>query len=61
MSKFYIADKVLRRNEKAGKLHSLLVGPYANDEIDESNVVIERSKNKRIKVHVNRLKRYRSR
>ena len=50
------------RNEKAGKLDSLWKGPYVIDEIDPggSNVIIELSKKKKMKVHVNRLKIYHS-
>jgi hypothetical protein len=63
MSKFYVGGKVLMRNEKAGKLYALWDGPYTIVEVDPngSNVVIEISKKKRVKVHVNRLKIYKSR
>jgi hypothetical protein len=60
MHKFYVGDHVFLRNEKAGKLDPLFVGPYTIVEIDpnECNVVIELSRNRRVKVHVNRLKKY---
>jgi len=56
-------DKVLLRNEKAGKLDSLWAGPYTIDEIDPngSTVIIELSKKKKMRVYVNRLKVYQSR
>jgi hypothetical protein len=62
MSKFYVGNKVLLHNEKAGKLDLLWDGPYTIVAIDpnETNVVIELNRNKRIKVHVNRLKKYQS-
>ena len=62
MSKFCVGNKVLLRNEKAGKLDPLWDGPYTIVEIDpnETNVVIELNRNKRTKVHVNRLKKYKS-
>jgi len=58
MSIFYVGDKVPRRNEKAGKLDSILTSPYVIVETDpsEPNVVIKRTRNKRIRVYVNRLK-----
>jgi hypothetical protein len=51
-------DKVLLRNEKAGKLDLPWVGPYTICEIDPSgsNVTLELSKKKKMKVHVNSLK-----
>jgi hypothetical protein len=57
-----MGDEVLLGNKKADKLDPPSVGPYAIVEIDpnESNVVIELTKNKRIKVQVNRLKKYQS-
>jgi hypothetical protein len=59
---FSEGDKVLQRNEKAGKLDSLWQGPYTLCEVDAggSNVIIEMSKKRRMKVHVNRLKVYHS-
>ena len=62
MHQFYAGDKVLLRNEKAGKLDPLWKGPYVIVEVDSDrpNVIIELNKRKRIKVHVNRLKRYHS-
>jgi RecB family endonuclease NucS len=50
------------RNESVKKLDLLWTGPYTILELDSkgSNVIIEISRNKRTKVHVNRLKRYRS-
>jgi hypothetical protein len=62
MSKFSVGDKVLLRNEKAGKLDPLWSGPFVIVEIDSKvpNVVIELTRNTRTKVHVNRLKRYHS-
>jgi len=50
---------VLLRNEKAGKLDPLWKGPYVIVEVDSDrpNVISELNM-KRIKVHVNRLKRY---
>jgi hypothetical protein len=62
MSTFNIGDQVFLRNEKASKLDPLWKGPYTIYEIDpnDSNVTIELSKKKRIKVHVNRLKVYHS-
>jgi hypothetical protein len=62
MYKFYAGDKVLLRNEKAGKLYPFRKGPYVIVEVDFDgpNVIIELNKKKRIKVHVNRLKRYHS-
>ena len=63
MPVFKKGDKVLLRNEKAGKLDSLWAGPYTIYEIDPNNctVIIELSKKKKVKVHVNRLKVYQSR
>jgi hypothetical protein len=60
MHTFYAGDKVLLRNEKAGKLDPLWKGPYVIVEVDSErpNVIIELKK--RIKIHVNRLKRYHS-
>ena len=63
MPVFNKGDKVLLRNEKAGKLDSLWAGPYTIYEIDPngSTVIIELSKKKKMRVHVNRLKVYESR
>ena len=60
---FNKGDKVLLRNEKAGKLDSLWARPYTIYELDPngSTVIIELSKKKKMKVHVNRLKIYQSR
>jgi len=57
---FNKGDKVLLRNEKAGKLGTLWAGPYTIYEIDPngSTVIIELSKKKKMRVHVNRLKVY---
>jgi len=62
ISKFYVGDKVLLRNEKAGKLDAIWKGPFVIVETDSDgpNVVIELTRNKRTKVRVNRLKRYKS-
>jgi hypothetical protein len=62
MSKFSVGDNVLLRNEKAGKLDPLWTVPFVIVETDSKlpNVVIELSRNKRTKVHVNRLKMYHS-
>jgi hypothetical protein len=62
MSKFSVGDKVLLRNEKAGKLNPLWSGPFVIVETDSKlrNVVIELTRNRRTKLHVNRLKRYHS-
>ena len=62
MPVFKKGDKVLLRNEKAGKLDSFWAGPYTIYEIDPNGctVIIEFS-NKKVKVHVNRLKVYQSR
>jgi RecB family endonuclease NucS len=51
---------VLLRNKKPGKLDPLWLEPYNILEVDHkgSNVVIELSKRKTQKVHVNRLKTY---
>lgn len=58
MHKFYEGDKVLPRNEKAGKFDPVWVGPYVIVEVDPSgfNVIIEITKNKRVKFHVNGLR-----
>ena len=60
MPSFQKGDKVLLRNEKAGKLNSLWEGPYTIHEIDPNgiNVIIEISRKRKLKVHVNRLKAY---
>jgi len=60
---FNEGDKLLLRNEIAGKLDSLWAGPYTIYEIDPNGrtVIIELSKKKKVKVHVNRLKVYQSR
>ena len=62
MSIFAKGDKVLFRNEKAGKLYSFWAGPYKIYGIDHngSTVIIELSKRKKTRVHVNRLKVYQS-
>lgn len=62
MPTFNKGDKVLLRNEKAGKLDSPWAGPYTIYEMDPngSNVILELSRRKKLKVHVNRLKVYRS-
>jgi hypothetical protein len=60
--KFYVGDKVLLRNTKAGKLDPLWVGLCVIVEVDPNrpNVVIEITNKKRVKVHVNSLKKYQS-
>jgi hypothetical protein len=57
-----IGDKVLLWNEKASKLQSPLLGPYSITEIDANglNVELALTKHKRTKVHINRLKNYRT-
>ena len=57
-----IGDEVLLRNEKASKLESPWLGPYSVTEIDANGVNVELALNrlKRIKVHVNKLKKYRT-
>jgi hypothetical protein len=62
MSKLSVEDKVLLCNEKAGKLDPLWSHPFVIVETDSKlpNVVIELTRNRRTKVHVNRLKRYNS-
>ena len=59
---FNKGDKVLLRHEKAGKLDSLWAGHYTIYEIDPngSTVIIELSKKRKMRVHVNRLKVYQS-
>ena len=63
MSIFNKGDKVLLRNEKAGKLDSLCAGPCSIYEIDPNGctVIFYLSKKKKVNVHVNRLKIYHSR
>ena len=53
---------MLLRNEKADKLDSLWTGPCTIVEVNTNgtNVVLELTKRKRIKVHINRLKKYHS-
>jgi hypothetical protein len=60
MPLFREGDTVLLRNENPCKLDPLWLGPYKILEIYHkgSNAVIELSKRKRQKVHVNRLKTY---
>jgi hypothetical protein len=60
--KFYIGDEVLLRNEKASKLDPLWNWPFTIVKVhpNGSNVTIRLSKNKRIQVHLNRLKKYQS-
>ena len=60
MPVFQEGDTVLLKNEKAGKLDPLWFGPFKVLEIDHkgSNAVIEITKKKRQKVHINRLKAY---
>jgi len=60
---FRKGDKVLLRNDKAGKLDSFWAEPFTFYEIDPNGctVIIELSKKKKVKVHVNRLKVYKSR
>jgi len=63
MPHFQVGDKVLLRNENDKKLDPLWKGPYTISEVDKkgSNTTIEIKRNKRIQVHVNRLRKYRSR
>ena len=51
---------VLIKNEKSDKLDPLWLWPYKVIELDQkgSNAVIELTKKKRQKVHINRLKAY---
>jgi hypothetical protein len=60
--KFHVGNAVLLRNEKAGKLDPLWLGPFTIVEIhpNGSNVTIRLSKSKRVQVHINRLKKYQS-
>jgi hypothetical protein len=48
------------KNEKAGKLDSIWLGPFDVLEVDPvgSNVMLEITKKRRMKTHVNRLKKY---
>ena len=57
---FKEGDTVLLKNEKPSKLEPLWLGPYKVFEIDHkgSNTVIELTKTKKQKVHINRLKVY---
>jgi hypothetical protein len=57
---FREGDTVLLKNEKPGKLDPLWLGPYKVLEVDRkgSNAVIELTKKKRQRVHINRLKTY---
>jgi len=58
--KLLVGDKVLMKNEKAGKLDSIWLGPFYVLEVDPngSNVTLKISKKKKMKTHVNRLKKY---
>lgn len=62
MPKSYVGDKVLLQNEKVGTFDPLWIGPYEIVEVGSngSNVGIALTRNKRVKVHVNRLKKYHS-
>jgi hypothetical protein len=53
-------DMVLLKNEKAGKLDPLWLGPYKVIEVDHkgSNAILELNKKKSSKVHINRIKQY---
>jgi hypothetical protein len=57
---FQEGDTVLLKNENPGKLDPLWLGPYQVLEVDQkgSNAVLELTKKKRQKVHINRLKTY---
>ena len=50
------------KNEKGSKLDSLWLGPYTIVAIDdnETNVELALTPHRRVKVHVNGLKKYRS-
>jgi hypothetical protein len=56
ISKFSVGDKVLLRNDKAGKLDCIWSDPFVIVETDSKlpNVLIELTRNRRTKVHVNR-------
>jgi len=58
--KLVAGDKVLLKNEKAGKLDSIWLGPFDVMGVDPngSNVTIKITKKKKMKTHVNRLKKY---
>jgi hypothetical protein len=55
-----VGDKVLMKNEKAGKVDSIWLGPFYVLEVDpsRSNVTLKISKKKKMRTHVNRLKKY---
>jgi hypothetical protein len=59
MPKISTGEKVLLKNEKASKLDPIWLGPYDVVEVDPngSNVTIRITKKKKIKTHVNRLKK----
>jgi hypothetical protein len=59
MPLFKVGDKVLIRNENAKKLDPLWLGPHTIVEVDPKGSNVEITKNKRTKVHVNSLKKYR--
>ena len=58
----HTGDKVQLRNEKGNKLDPLWLGPYTIVAIDDNktNVELALTPHRRVKVHVNRLKKYRS-
>jgi hypothetical protein len=60
---FVKGDRVLMKNEKAGKLDPLWTGPFVILEVDPNgpNVILQISKKKRMTTHVNRLRKYKGR
>jgi len=58
--KLVAGDKVLLKNEKVGKLDSIWLGPFDVMGVDPSgsNVTVRITKKKKMKTHVNRLKKY---
>ena len=58
----HAGDEVLLKNEKGSKLDPLWLGPYTIVAIDDNktNVELALTPHRKVKVHVNRLKKYRS-
>jgi len=58
--KLAAGDKVLLKNERAGKLDAIWFGPFDVVEVDTngSNGTIKITKKKKMKTHANRLKKY---